>query len=152
MQSTPASISMQRALVALVADRRGGGDAQPPFGILAGIGIQRRLLDVLDGDEADAAIILVDDEQLLDAVLVQEPARLVLGDAAFAHGDELLASSIPRPAACGSSAKRTSRLVRMPHELRRLAACAALDDRNARRCRGAASAPARRPASRPERW
>ena len=80
---------MLRALIAVVADRRGGGDAQPPFGILAGVRMQRRLLYVLHRDEADAAIILVDDQQLLDAMLMQQPARLVLVDA-LAHGDELL--------------------------------------------------------------
>ncbi len=47
-----------------------------------------RLLHVLDGDQADAAILIVDHEQLFDAVLVQHPLRLVLADA-FAHGDEI---------------------------------------------------------------
>ena len=79
----------QRALVALVADGGCGGDAQAPLLVLAGVGMLGRLLHVLDGDEADAAMVVVDDEQLLDAVLVQEPARLVLRHA-FAHGDELL--------------------------------------------------------------
>ncbi|MGX0984954.1 hypothetical protein AB7M67_006063 [Bradyrhizobium japonicum] len=39
-----------------------------------------RLLHVLYGDQADAAILLVDHEQLLDAMLVQHPPRLVLAD------------------------------------------------------------------------
>lgn len=59
------------ALEALVADGRGGGDAQAALRILGGVGVQRRLLDVLDRQQADAAMILVDDQQL-DAVLVQQ--------------------------------------------------------------------------------
>ena len=66
------------ALEALVADRGRGGDAQPPVGVLGGVGMRGRLLDVLDGDEADAAAVLVDDDELFDAVLVQQPPRLVL--------------------------------------------------------------------------
>ena len=81
------------ALEALVADGRGGGDAQAPVGVLGGVGMRGRLLDVLDRDEADAAAVLVDHHQLLDAVLVQQAARLVLGDA-LADGDDLLASSV----------------------------------------------------------
>ena len=48
-----------------------------------------RLFHVLDGDQPDAAILVVDDEQLLDAMLVQQPLRLVLADA-LAHRDEIL--------------------------------------------------------------
>ncbi len=67
------------ALEALVADGGRRGDAQAPVGVLGGVGMGGRLLDVLDGDQADAAPVLVDDQQLLDAVLVQQAARLVLG-------------------------------------------------------------------------
>ena len=45
------------ARIAGFADRGGGGDAQPALLVLAGVGIGHRLLDVLHGDEADAAII-----------------------------------------------------------------------------------------------
>ena len=48
-----------------------------------------RLFHVLDGDQADAAILVVDDQQLFDAMLVQHPLRLVLADA-LAHRDEIL--------------------------------------------------------------
>ena len=44
-----------RALEALVADRGRGGDAQPPGAVLGRVGIGDRFLDVLDGDQADAA-------------------------------------------------------------------------------------------------
>ena len=86
-RSTPASISRSVRSIALVADRGGGGDAQPALLVLAGVGIGDRLLDVLDGDQADAAVLVVDDQQLLDAVLVQEALGLVLADA-LAHRDQ----------------------------------------------------------------
>src|SRR6185369_5742010 len=46
--------------------------AQPSVAVLAGMREFLRLLDVLDGDETDAAIAVVDDQQLLDAVLMEE--------------------------------------------------------------------------------
>ena len=73
------------AVVALVADRGGGGDAQPALLVLAGVRIGDRLLDVLHRDQADAAILRVDHQQLLDAVLVQQPLGLVLADALAAR-------------------------------------------------------------------
>ena len=77
------------AVEALVADRGRGGDAQAPLLVLAGVRIGDRLLDVLHRDQADAAILVVDHQQLLDPVLVQEALGLVLADA-LAHGDEPL--------------------------------------------------------------
>ena len=77
------------AVIALVADRGGGGDAQPPLLVLAGIRVRDRLLDVLDRDQADAAVLVVDDHKLFDAVLVQQTLGLVLTDA-LAHRDQLL--------------------------------------------------------------
>ncbi len=74
----PGVDQQQRAIVAPVADGRGGGDAQAPVGILAGVRVQRRLLDVLDGEQADAAIVVVDDEQLFEPVMVQQPPCLGL--------------------------------------------------------------------------
>ena len=117
------------ALEPLVADRGGGGDAQPPVGVLGGVGMRGRLLDVLDSDEADAAPGIVDDDQLLDAVLMQEAARLVaahaLADRHHLAGHEL--------------AHRLARIVGEAHvavgenadELGRLAVRPALDHRNA---------------------
>ena len=69
------------------AGRRGG--AQAALLVLAGAGELVGLLDVLDGDQADAAIVVVDHQQLLDAALVQEPLGLVRAHA-FAHRDQLL--------------------------------------------------------------
>ena len=76
------------ALEAVVADRGRGGDAQAALLVLAGERMRDRLLDVLDGDQADAAILVVDHQQLLDAVLVQQALGLVLADA-LAHRDEV---------------------------------------------------------------
>ena len=42
--------------------------------------VEPALLDVLDRDQADAAIVLVDDQQFLDAVMVEKPLGLILVD------------------------------------------------------------------------
>src|SRR4029450_11703032 len=77
-------LGAQEALLAH-GGRRGG--AQAALLVLAGAGELVGLLDVLDRDQADAAIGVVDDQQLLDTVLVQEPLGLLLGGA-LAHGDQ----------------------------------------------------------------
>ena len=77
------------ALETALADRGRRRDPQPPLRILAGERMRDRLFHVLDGDQADAAILIVDHQQLLDAMLVQHPLRLVLADA-LAHRDEIL--------------------------------------------------------------
>ena len=117
------------ALEPLVADRGGGGDAQAPVDVLGRIRMRRRLLDVLDGDEPDAALRIVDDHQLLDAVQMQEPARLFvvhpLADRHHLAGHEVR--------------HRLARIVGEAHvaigenaeELRRLAVRPALDHGNA---------------------
>ena len=63
--------------IAVLAHAGGGGDAQAAALVLAGVGIFLRLLDVLDGDQADAAIGIVHHQDLLDAVLVQQPLGFV---------------------------------------------------------------------------
>ena len=78
------------ALDAVIARAGRRGDAQPALVVLAGMGKALRLLDVLHRDEADAAIGVVDHQQLLDAMLVQEAHRL-LALHGFAHGDQLVA-------------------------------------------------------------
>ena len=84
---------------AFIADRRGGGDAEPALLVLAGIRIGNRFFDVLHGDQADAAILRIDHQEFLDAMLMQKTLGLVLTHA-FAHGDELLChqigNSLPR--------------------------------------------------------
>ena len=64
------------ALEALVADRGRGGDAQAPGAVLGRVGIGDRLLDVLDGDQADAAMIVVDHQQFLDPPLMEQTLAL----------------------------------------------------------------------------
>ncbi len=76
------------ALVTTLADGGRGRDPQPALRVLAGERMGDRLFHVLDGDQTDAAVLLIDHQQLFDAVLVQHPLRLVLADA-FAHGHEV---------------------------------------------------------------
>ena len=70
-----------RASKAGIADGRRRRYPQPPFGILGGKRRGDRLFDVLDGDQPDAMIVLVDDQQFLDPALVKDPPRLGLGGA-----------------------------------------------------------------------
>ena len=64
---------------ALVAGAGRGGDPQTALLVLGGMRMMRRLLHVGDGDEADAFIVLIDHDQLLDPVFVQKPGRLGRG-------------------------------------------------------------------------
>ena len=73
---------------AALADGRRGGHAEPTLRILAGQRMRYRLFHILDGDETDATILVVDHEQLLDAMLVQHPLGFILADA-LAHRDEV---------------------------------------------------------------
>ena len=75
-QSTPAAISISARSNPLSPTVVAAATRRRPSTSLAALGCVGRLLDVLDGDEADAALRLVDDHQLLDAVQMQEPARL----------------------------------------------------------------------------
>ena len=49
-----------------------GADAQPALLVLAGVGEALRLLDVLDGHEADQPVVGVDHQELLDPMAMQE--------------------------------------------------------------------------------
>ena len=60
-----------------------------PCSSLQASGILLRLLDVLDRDEADAAVVVVHHHQLLDAVLVQQALGLLAADALL-HRDQLV--------------------------------------------------------------
>lgn len=51
------------------------------MGILGSVRVKLRLLDILDGDEADAATVIIDDEQLFDAVRMQQALGFGLFDA-----------------------------------------------------------------------
>ena len=56
-----------RAAKPVLARAGRGGGAEPAVLVLAGVRELLRLLDILDGDEADAAVLVVDNDQLLDA-------------------------------------------------------------------------------------
>ena len=120
----------ERALEPMVADGRGGGDPEPSLGILAGGRMQGRLFHVLDGDEADAAEILVDDDQLFEAMLMQQPARLVLAYA-FPDGDEIFGHQFADRLQ-GIVGEADIAVGQYAAEPRRLAARSALDHRNPR--------------------
>ena len=77
------------ARVAGLADIGRGGDPQPALLVLAGIRICHRLFDILHRDQADATIVAVDHQKLLDPVLVQQALGLGLADA-LAHRDEIV--------------------------------------------------------------
>src|SRR4029077_14267117 len=62
-------------------------DAQAAALVLAGVGIFLRLLDVLDRNQSDATIGIVDDEDFLDAMLMQEAFGFI-GLHALAHRDK----------------------------------------------------------------
>ena len=71
------------------ADAGRGTRPEPALSVLAGVGKGLRPLDVLDRDEADAAVGVVDHHELLDPVPVEEPLRLVAVHV-LAHRDQVL--------------------------------------------------------------
>ncbi|MEH2598280.1 hypothetical protein V1278_005193 [Bradyrhizobium sp. AZCC 1577] len=77
------------ALKATLADRGRGSHTQAAMLVLAGERMRNRLFHVLDGDQPDAAVLVVDNEQFLDAVGVQHPLRFVLANV-LANRDEVL--------------------------------------------------------------
>ena len=110
---------LARAVEDVAGDADGGADAQPPERVLRGVGVLDRLLDVLDRDEALEVSGAVDDEELLDAVLVEELLGLLERRADRRRDQVLLASCAPRSAGRVRVSKRRSRLVRMPTSLPR---------------------------------
>jgi hypothetical protein len=62
---------------AFVAHACRGSDAETSLLVLASVWMHPRLFDVLDGDKADAAIVVINHEQLLDAMRVQEALRFL---------------------------------------------------------------------------
>ena len=70
-----------------LAHPHGGPDPQPLGRIQAGVGVFRRLLHILDRDQAGKLKFVVDDQDLFNAVPVQQFAHLVLARV-FAHRDQ----------------------------------------------------------------
>ena len=60
------------AFEAGVANSGGGGDAQATLLVLAGVRVGLTLFHVLDGEQANAAALLINHDQPLDAVLMQQ--------------------------------------------------------------------------------
>ena len=149
-QSTPAAISSSARSKPLSPTVVAAATRRRPSASLAALGWAVAFSMSLTVIEADAAAGLVDHHQLLDPVLVQQAARLLLADA-LADGDHLARHQL---------GDRLARIVGEAHvavgddadELRRLAVGAALDHRHAGNAAPAASAPARRRASRRGRW
>lgn len=77
------------ALEAIFADRRCSSDAQTSLSVLRGVGVLRRLLDVLDGDEADAIVSVIDDDQFFNAVLMEQALGFFLRNVAL-NGHQIL--------------------------------------------------------------
>ncbi len=80
IRSQPASIRRSVRVEAIIADGRRGGDPEAALVVLAGVRMVLGLLDVLHRDQPDAMIALVDDDQLLDAVLMQQAFGLLAVD------------------------------------------------------------------------
>ena len=74
--------------VAPVADGR--ADDEAAARVLGGVGVLLGLDEVLDGDEAGQVVVVVDDGQLLDAMLGQQVLGVFAGDADLAD-DQLVA-------------------------------------------------------------
>ena len=66
-----------------IADTGGGGDAQTALLVLAGVGVELGFFDILDRNQADAAVVAVDDQKFFDAVLVQDALGLFGINAVF---------------------------------------------------------------------
>ena len=77
-------------LQALVTHRRCRCYAQAARRILGCVGISNRFLDILNGDQANAVKIIVDDQQFFDAALMQEAPGLFLRYAGL-YGCEIIA-------------------------------------------------------------
>src|SRR5581483_5087410 len=66
----------------------GGADTQPALGILDGVRILGRFLDVLHRDQALEPELVIHDQNLFDTMLMQQPLDFI-ARRAFAHGHEL---------------------------------------------------------------
>ena len=88
-------------LEAIVADADGGRGTQAALRILGGIRVELRLLDVLDGDQADAAAVAIDDQQLFDAVRVQQALGFLLIDVFLDRDRGFPGSSVRRSSGPG---------------------------------------------------
>ncbi len=77
------------ALEEVAGGADGSGYAEAALLVLGGVGVLELLLDVFDGDEALELVVVVDDEELFDAVLVEDLFGL-LERGADGDGDEVV--------------------------------------------------------------
>ena len=136
---------------ALVADRGRGRDAQAALLVLAGTWVSDRLLNVLDGDQADATVFIVDDQQLFDAVLVQQALGFLLAHA-FAHRDQVLLGHQLGHFLVRIGREADVAIGQNADELAGIARAVALHHRNAGNAVLLHQCQARRRALRPDRW
>ncbi len=77
------------ALLGVAADANRGADQQALVAILGGVRVVAGLLDVLDGDQSAQLVVVVDDQNLFDAELVQQLQHFVLAGA-LTHRHQLV--------------------------------------------------------------
>ena len=87
MASTPASSRASARLRPSGPTPVAAATRKRPLVVLGRVGVVLGLFDVFDGDQADTAEITINDQQLFDAVLVQQAFGFVPATA-FGHGDQ----------------------------------------------------------------
>ena len=87
LKAGAAFVPLDPGLVAFLAHADGRAHAQAPLAVLGGVRVLQLLLDVLDRDQALQVPRPVHDEELLDPVLMEERACLVVPDVR-GDGDE----------------------------------------------------------------
>ena len=106
---------VDREHIDVLGDQRGGAfqivagcaegraDAEAALFVFGGVGVFQFLLDVFDGDQAFEFVVAVDDQQLLDAMLVQDELGFFKGGA-DGDGDEVFFGHhvADRECRCGS--------------------------------------------------
>src|SRR5690606_1628338 len=80
---TASSDESLRTLVSLVTHGRRCRNPQPALLVLARVGKKRGLLDILDSNETDAAVVVIYDQQLLNPILMQKPLCFLAIHAGF---------------------------------------------------------------------
>ena len=78
-----------RALQEIAGRADGAADAQAAMVVFGGLRIFQFLLDVLDRDQTLQVVLVVDDQQLFDAVLMENFFRL-LERRSYRHGDQMV--------------------------------------------------------------
>src|SRR5262249_12464775 len=77
------------ACKSLVADSCRSSDAQTSLFVLTSVRVCDGLLNILHRNQADASVLRIDHQQLLDSMLVEQTLSLILVHT-LTHGDEFL--------------------------------------------------------------